>query len=205
MMADGADRQPGARFLHLLANLVIVIAGLKLAGPILVPFVLAAFLAVVTMPVMFGLRVRGVPAPAAIGPAVLLDALVFLLVILLITNSLSGLNERVPEYVRILPGRITEWVAALQARGIPAADYLRLDLDPDRVLGVLTRALRLVVSLLSMALLVGIILIFILAEATNLPFKFKAVLGRSRGLINLLRGVSEVQAGAPAAQAFPAP
>ena len=91
-MADGADRQPGARFLHLLANLVIVIAGLKLAGPMLVPFVLAAFLAVVTMPVMFGLRVRGEPAPAAIGPAVLLDALVFLLVILL-TRSFSPESE----------------------------------------------------------------------------------------------------------------
>src|SRR5690606_13034624 len=56
MSLDSPDRHPGARFLQVFACLVVVTAGLKLAGAILVPFVLAAFLAIVTMPVMFGLR-----------------------------------------------------------------------------------------------------------------------------------------------------
>ena len=195
MILDEKDRQPGARFLQVAASIVIITAGLKLAGPILVPFVLAAFLAVVTMPVMFGLRVRGVPPVLAIGCAVLLDALVFGLVILVLTNSVGGVNERLPEYVRILDGKFSEWVAALAARGIEVGEYVRTDLvDPERVLATFTSAVRIAVSVLSQALLVGLIMIFILAEATVLPFKFKAILGVNRGRLNLVHLVGEVQA-----------
>jgi AI-2 transport protein TqsA len=195
MILDDADRRPGARFLQVAASIVIITAGLKLAGPILIPFVLAAFLAVVTMPVMFGLQARGVWPGLSIGLAVLLDALIFVLIILLITNSVSGVNERLPEYVRILQEKLVAWSAMLEARGIPAAQYVTLDqVEPERVLGFFTGAVRLAVSLLSKALLVGLIMVFILAEATVLPFKFKALLGGHRGRLNLLHLVGEVQA-----------
>ena len=194
MIFDGPDRHPGARFLHVLACVVVVSAGLHVAAPVLVPFVLAAFLAVVTMPVMFGLRVRGVPAPVAIGLAVLLDALIFLLLIILLVNSLAGINQLVPEYLRSLQAMYADWVGALEARGIPASDYLRVDIDPGRVMGMLTEAIRVTIGILSMALLVGVMMIFILAEATVLPFKFKALLGSRRGGLDLLGVVGDVQA-----------
>src|SRR5687768_10019473 len=147
MILDETDRHPGARSLHVAASIVIVTAGLKLAGPILVPFVLAAFLAVVTMPVMFGLRIRGVSPVLAVILAVLLDALIFVLIALLLTNSVGGLNERLPEYVRILQEKFTVWMAALEARGVPAAGYVALDLmDPERVMGIVTGTFRLVIS-----------------------------------------------------------
>jgi predicted PurR-regulated permease PerM len=194
MILDETDRQPGARFLHVAASIVIITAGLKLAGPILVPFVLAAFLAVVTMPVMFGLRARGVPSVFAIVLAVLLDFLIFLLIILLLTNSVGAVNARLPDYVAILQERLAAWTAALEARGIPAAQYVTLDqVDPQRVLDLFTGAVQFVVALLSKALLVGLIMVFILAEATILPFKFKAILGGQRGRLNLLHLVGEVQ------------
>jgi AI-2 transport protein TqsA len=195
MILDETDRHPGARFLHVAASIVIVTAGLKLGGTILIPFVLAAFLAVVTMPVMFGLRVRGVPPGLAIALAVLLDGLIFVLIILLITNTIGGLNERLPEYLRILQEKFTAWIVALDARGLPVGGYVDVDLmDPERVLGMITGAIRLALALLSKALLVGLIMVFILAEATVLPFKFKAVLGGQRGTRNVLHLVDEVQA-----------
>src|SRR5688572_15996850 len=52
MLFDRTDEHPGGRLLFLLACLVIVVAGLKVAAPILVPFALALFMAVVSMPVM---------------------------------------------------------------------------------------------------------------------------------------------------------
>ena len=54
MIFDRMDERPGARLLLVLACLVIIVADLKAASPILVPFVLALFLAVVLMPIMFG-------------------------------------------------------------------------------------------------------------------------------------------------------
>ena len=55
-----------ARLTVILAALVIVVAGIKLATPILVPFLLAVFLAVITAPYFLGLQQRGVPAPIAL-------------------------------------------------------------------------------------------------------------------------------------------
>ncbi len=195
-MIDAGDRQPGGSFLNVLASLVIITAGLKLAGPIVVPVVLAAFLAVVTMPVLFSLRARGVPGPLAIGMAMLLDAFVLVAVVLLVTNSVGGLNERLPEYSRLLQERFVGWVAVLEARGLPAGEYVQLDLlEPGRVLSLLTGTVRVVLSLLSMALLVGLIMVFVLAESSVLPVKFKAIFGSSeRGGFDLMHMVRDIQA-----------
>ena len=43
MIFEGMDQNPGARLLLVLACLVVVVAGLKVAAPILVPFILALF------------------------------------------------------------------------------------------------------------------------------------------------------------------
>lgn len=195
-MIDTGDRRPGGSFLNVLASLVIIIAGLKLAGPIVVPIVLAAFLAVVTMPVLFRLRARGVPGPLAIGMAMLLDALVLVAIVLLVTNSVGGLNERLPEYARLLQERFVGWVAVLEARGLSVGEYVQLDLlEPSRVLSLFTGTVRVVLSLLSMVLLVGLIMVFVLAESTVLPVKFKAVFGSSeRTDFDLRHMVRDIQA-----------
>ena len=195
-MIDTGDRQPGGSVLNVLACLVIITAGLKLAGPIVVPIVLAAFLAVVTMPVLFRLRARGVPGPLAIGMAMLLDALVLVAIVLLVTNSVGGLNERLPEYTRLLQERFVGWVAVLEARGLSVGEYVQLDLlEPSRVLSLFTGTVRVVLSLLSMALLVGLIMVFVLAESTVLPVKFKAVFGSSeRADFDLRHMVRDIQA-----------
>src|SRR5262245_15262263 len=75
MIFDRMDERPGARLLLVLACLVILVAGLKAAAVILVPFVLALFLAVVSMPVMFWFRRKGMWEPAAIALTILLNVL----------------------------------------------------------------------------------------------------------------------------------
>ena len=44
-----------------LAAFIVVVAGMKAASPILVPFLLSLFLAVIAAPPMFWLRDRGLP------------------------------------------------------------------------------------------------------------------------------------------------
>ena len=53
----------GARFLLIAASLVIVIAGLRAAAPVLLPFLLALFLAIVTLPI--GALIAGPPGALA--------------------------------------------------------------------------------------------------------------------------------------------
>ena len=108
MIFDSSDQRPGARLLFVMACLVVIVAGLRVAAPILVPFVLALFIAVVSMPLMFGMRKRGMPAPLAILFTVLFDALIFGLMGVLVVTSLGDLNERLPVYATPWRGSITD-------------------------------------------------------------------------------------------------
>src|SRR5687768_1755112 len=196
MLFDRAEAHPGGRFLLVMACLVIVVAGLKLAAPILVPFALATFLAVVSMPVMFGLRRRNVPAAAAIVLTLLVNALVFGLMILLVVGSLGDLNERLPAYANTVEEIYQRWLLALQARGLPVSGLMDQDLfDPARVLVFVRGTVAAMAEILAVAFLVAVIMIFILAEATVFPYKFQAILGGNRqGRQRITHTTQEVQA-----------
>jgi AI-2 transport protein TqsA len=196
MLFDRAEEHPGGRILLVMACLVIVVAGLKLAAPILVPFALATFLAVVSMPVMFGLRRRNVPAAVAIVLTLLVNAIVFGLMILLLVGSLGDLNERLPAYASTVEEIYQRWLLALQARGLPVSGLMSQDLfDPARVLLFVRGTVAAMAEILAIAFLVAVIMIFILAEATVFPYKFQAILGGNRqGRQRILHTTQEVQA-----------
>ena len=196
MMLDQMEKHPGARFLLMLVCFVIVVAGLKAAAGVLIPVVLALFLAVMSMPVMFGLRMRRVWGPLAIALTVLLDALVLGGVVLLVTNSIGSLNEKVPQYALLAQSLGREWFDALEARGFPASTLLSVDLiDSARVIAFTSGAFQTVASLLSLVFVVSLVMIFILAEATIFPSKLEAILGGNRqGRLRVTYIVKEVQA-----------
>ena len=196
MMFDRMEQHPGARFLLVLACLVVVVAGLRAAAPVIVPFALALFLAIVTMPIMFGLRMRRVPAPIAIFLAVMVDVLVFGLVILLATNALGALTLRLPAYRVALLDLIERSASWLASKGLPELEYLTSGLlNPEAIFDFVGNTVQVAASLFSVALLVAIIMCFILAEATIFPFKFQAILGHDRtSRMRLTKTIGEVQA-----------
>ena len=195
-MLDQMEKHPGARFLFMLAGFVVVVTGLKAAAGILIPFVLALFLAVVSMPVMFALRRRRVWGPLAIALTVLLDALVLGGVVLIVTNSIGSLNEKVPQYALLAQALQREWFDALEARGFPASTLLSVDLiDSARVIAFTSGAFQTVALLLSLVFVASLVMIFILAEATIFPSKLEAILGGNRqGRLRVTYIVKEVQA-----------
>jgi AI-2 transport protein TqsA len=198
-MFKSMEEHPGARFLLVLTSLVVVVAGLRAAAPILVPFSLALFLAIVSMPVMFALRVRRTPAPLAIFLTVALDALLFGFVVLLAANSLGNLNERWPLYQTQLETRFLDGFGWLRERGFVPAGYefdgLGSLIDTGAIVGFLGGTLQTVASVFTVGFLVALIMVFILAEATVFPFKFQAILGSSRhGRARMTKTIREVQA-----------
>ncbi len=195
MIFDRMDERPGACLLLVLACLVIIVAGLKAASPILVPFVLALFLAVVSMPITFGLRRIGLWAPLAISATILLNLLVFGLMILMGTSALGDLRLKLPRYLSLFRGMWGRWLLELDERGIPASTYLTLDpVDPARVLGLVGSAVQAIAQILGVSFIIGLIMFFILAEATVFPFKFQAILGGNRqGRLRIAQIVKEIQ------------
>jgi predicted PurR-regulated permease PerM len=195
MIFDKMEKHPGARLLLVLACFVVVAAGLRAAKPIMVPFFLALFLAVVSMPVMFGLRIRRVPAPLAIALTVLADVLVIGLIVLLVFNSMGELVQKLPVYRGALADLFGQWGRWMIDRGLVDLEYLTETLlDPASVFDMIQGTLQAAASLSTLIFIVAIIMVFILAEATVFPYKFLAILGHDRkSRIRITQTVREVQ------------
>lgn len=175
----------GARFLLVAAALVVVVAGLKLGAPILLPFALALFLAVMSLPITFWLQ-RHVPPWLSIVITVLITVTLFSVLILLTVQSFSELEPRLDGYrtsLTQLGVGAVEWVRRNELLGSPAVDrYLTLDvIEAGAVFDFLGGAVRQAGAFLSSTFLILLMMVFMLSEATVFPYKLRAILGRKAG------------------------
>ena len=186
-MIPVSTNTPGARFLLIGASFVIVVAGLREGASILLPFALALFLAVMSMPLMFWLQLRRVPAPLAIVLTMLVIGVVFGALIMLGTQAVADFQDQLPGYrarVRALYSSwVTGWVAGLSAQiGIQLDQYLTFELiDPGVLVDLFGTAAARVAGFLTNTFLVLLIMAFILGEAMVFPFKFRAIVGPPEG------------------------
>jgi len=196
MIFERTEQNPGAKFLFILACLVVVVWGLRFAAPILLPAALALFLAVLSLPIMLGLQHRGVPANLAIAVTVLVNVAVFGLLILLASQSFSQLQEQLPQYARRLQELQEGWVADLEdVTGIEIGTYITTDLiNPPAVVDFVGSTVGRIAQFFTTTFIVFLIMIFMLGEATVFPAKFRAVLGLAEGEEDrLAKVVGEVQ------------
>jgi AI-2 transport protein TqsA len=198
MIQDRMEQSPGIRFLFVAAMTVIVVGGLRYAAPILLPFSLALFLAVLTLPIVVWLQRRRVPTSLAIVVGVLVDVAVVSLLILMASQSISEFQNRLPFYASSLTYLWDSWLLGIQGWDVPGASnlavYVSELVNPAQVVTIAGGTLTAVFAFASNAALVFIVLIFILGEATVFPAKFRAILGRQEGdSSRLTKMVAEVQ------------
>ena len=179
------EETPGLRLLFTLAVMVVLVHGLRLAQPIMMPFAVAAFLAVISLPVVFWLRKKRIPTPVAILLTVLAVASVFGLVILLASQQLAELQALGPAYGRALLSQVENLIFRLLEVGLPVELQPALENVRDNVLGVLNQYLLALaggtftwaLSFVTTTFLVFLILAFALSEAAVFPSKLRAVTG----------------------------
>ncbi|MEE3185430.1 MAG: AI-2E family transporter, partial [Gemmatimonadota bacterium] len=174
---------PGARYLLMGASFVIVVAGLREGQAILLPFALALFLAVMSMPVMFWLQLRRVPAPLAIVLTMLVMGALFGALIMLGTQAVGDLQVQIPRYRNQSVELFNDWVVGLSAwSGIELTENRLVDLiDPGWFATQFATTAARVVGFLGNMALVLLIMAFILGEAMVFPFKFRAIIGPRGG------------------------
>lgn len=197
MVLDRFGQAPGLRILFTLAVVVILIHGLRLTQPVLLPFAVAAFLAVIGLPIVFWLTSKRVPLPVAILATVVVVAGVFGLLVVLSVQQFSELQTRIPAYVAALQAQLNHVLGQMEGRwslfGDLRADVMGLVNFPVLVswAGV---AFRWALSVVSMTLLVFLILAFALGEAAVLPRKLRVIAGSGVGSgTRLEKIVREVQ------------
>jgi AI-2 transport protein TqsA len=185
----------GGQVLVAAAALVIIVMGLRMAASILVPFALALFLAILSLPLLLWLQTRGLPRPLAVLATLLVNLAVLGTFVLVISSSVNEFRLALPRYAVLFQERMDQLMERLQEMGVPMLPQLQDGLfTPEALFDIAGGIFRGLASLVTAAFVVFIIMIFILAEASAFPAKLRLVLGDRRSDLSRYRRVlSEVQ------------
>jgi AI-2 transport protein TqsA len=190
---------PQSRVLRVLvasACVVVLIAALRAAAPILVPFVLALFVAVASLPLLAWFRRLGVPNGPSVLLIVLLDAALLAALAWIVAVSAAQVTAELPHYKARLDELEVTLLAFLQSNGVAIAALPYADLvQPERLVQLASALLRGLTDVVSAGFLVLLFLVFILAEAAGFGDKLRAAVGaRAADFSHLTPIVHEVQA-----------
>ncbi len=166
------------RYLLTAASLIVVIGGLKLAGPVILPVLMAVMVALVAMHPIRWLMHRGVPDWAAIALIALGASIALLFVMAVVGSSVSRFTANIDEYRANLDAIIANGLTALQNLGADISpDDLSEQIGTGKIMDLIGDAASGVLALMSNALLVLLIVVFILLEANGFSAKLRRALG----------------------------
>ena len=193
-MATPLPQDKGARGLLIAASLVVVIAGIKAAASLILPFLISIFIAMITLPLLNWLQSKKIPTPLAVLATILVAVGVLTGVAIVIGDSIKDFTVEAPKYKARLDVMFRGVIENLQARGINLSDALTTDLvEPGRAMDLVTGTLRGVAAVLSNLLFVFLTIVFILFEAAGFPAKLRAAFGQRQSSDRFAKIRNEVQ------------
>ncbi len=186
---------PGVRFLLIAASLVVVVAGLRAAAPVVLPFLMSLFLAILSLPLLVWLRDHRVPAALAVLLTILINIAALAGIVVIVSGSVQSFADEAPKYADRLQQMGATLAAWLQGRGIEVPPGMARDLvHPGAVLTLVGDTVNSVAGVLSNFVLVLLTIIFILFEITQFPEKLRLAFGRQdRESDNFAKITREVQ------------
>jgi len=166
----------GTQVLLVLASLTVVIAGLKAASTIVIPLLMAIFLAIISAALLQWLQRRGLPLWAALTVVVLLLASTLVTLGSLIGASINQFSSALPRYEAQFDSLILEATVWLGGLGIklPAGGVAEL-FDPAGAAKLLGRLLGGFGGLLANSMLIIFTVLFLMVESTSLPEKLRSI------------------------------
>ncbi len=171
-----------SRLLLTAASFVIVVAGMRAAEPILVPLLIAGFLAIISTSPVFWLREKGIPASAAVFFVILGVLSLGLGFILIIGTSLEDFSDAIPRYQTRLTQEIGPLLHWIQEMGFQLnEDLLLKSIDPGASMRLVGRMLSGLGGILTNSFLIILTVIFILLEASSFQQKIRAAFGDPKG------------------------
>ena len=161
----------------ILAGFIIVVAGMKAASSILVPFFMAVFIAVICTPPLFWLQRKGVPKILALIVILVVILGVGLLFGALIGSSLNDFLISLPGYQERLSNHVVALVNWLREKGVTIPkEEVPKSFHPGWVMDLAGGIFSALSSVLANMFLILITVVFILLEAADLPKKLRVVL-----------------------------
>lgn len=178
-MVDAAPTKTSA--IITLAAVVVIVAGMKAASALIVPFMIATFLALITVRPMLWLQANRVPTVLAALLIVLTILTALTVVGVVVGRSLAAFTAALPAYQEQLQGIMDGAVAFLAqyTDSDQSVERVRDLINPGWAMGLAATLLNAVRDIMTNTLLITFTVIFILLEASSFPTKIDAAFGES--------------------------
>ena len=184
----------GLKMVIMLGMLVIILTGIRFAADIIVPFILALFLAVIINPlVQLLVRCR---VPRVLAISMLIGLIVMLAIVLLASlgTSLNELARTLPQYRNYLYEPMQTIAPWLQRLGFTVSVVeLNKYIDPNAVMTLVTSLLTQLSNAMSSIFLLLLTVVFMLLEVPQLPAKLQQLMSRPvEGMGAIQRAIDSV-------------
>jgi predicted PurR-regulated permease PerM len=160
----------------ILASFIIIIAGMKAAESIVVPFLLAAFLAIITSPPFIWMQKKGVPKGLALLFIIVSFLALLFLIGVLIGTSANDFTSNLPFYQEKLKNQTQSVINWLVEGNFIKPDFqLTKVINPSSVLNVVGNALNQLSGIFADGFLILFTVIFMSLEISSLPKKLNKI------------------------------
>ena len=173
---NDTQSRPVLLFMLGLAAFVVVVAGMRAAESLLVPFLLSLFIAVICSPPLLWMKNRGVPSAIAVLLIIALIVLMGVLVGAVFSTSITSFKADLPQYQLRLQEMSGGLRTRLEANGVVIDRGFWADnVKPSAALAFAGNTLTQLGNLMANAFLILLTVIFILGE----EMRFSERLSRS--------------------------
>lgn len=175
--------QPKSNFLLASASFIIVIAGLKAASTIIIPLLLAIFIAIICAPPLHWLQRKKIPNFLAIPLVIIVILAIGFVIGGLVGSSINDFSDQLPKYEAKLKKEYSEalktgkeWIETqFKIQDATLSHEVLLDnFNPSAAMQMVGNLLTGLGGVLTNAFLILLTVIFILLEITSFPKKIKA-------------------------------
>lgn len=184
----------GLKLVIMLGMLVIILTGIRFAADIIVPFILALFIAVILNPLVQ--RMGRLRLPRVVAITLLISVIVLGMVLLLayLGTSLNELTRTLPQYRSSLAVPLQQLEPWLQRAGIGVSvEELLKYIDPNAAMSLVTGLLAQLSNAMSAIFLLLLTVVFMLLEVPQLPAKLQPLMSRpAEGMGAIQRAVDSV-------------
>ncbi|AMG94548.1 AI-2E family transporter [Citrobacter amalonaticus] len=184
----------GLKIVIMLGMLVIILTGIRFAADIIVPFILALFIAVVLSPLVQRMVKLRVPRVLAISLLVIIIVMAMVLLLAYLGTSLNELARTLPQYRSslVIPLKSLEpWLVRLGI-GVSVDEMVKY-IDPNAAMTLITNLLAQLTNAMSSIFLLLLTVVFMLLEVPQLPTKFQQIMVRPvEGMAAIQRAIDSV-------------
>ena len=167
------------------AALVVIIAGMKAANSLIVPFLLAIFLAIICAPLLFWLKRKNVPEMLGIIMILAIVVGVWLALAMLVSTALNEFSRNIPYYqdrLDLILKSLLNWLAGMGV--IIDSSFAMEIVNPGKVMRLIGGTLNGLGGMLTNAFLILLTFVFLMLEAAGIPEKIRAMRGNSENSLD---------------------